>query len=428
MPVSLRRLCAWGAWLVALAVLVALPGCGGVGASPAAETVGTQLTIYSGLPLQGPAGAISRQIVGGEKLALADAGGRVGRFTVSYVSLDDSNAKTGQWDPDVTSANAKAVAQDPTTIAYIGDFNSGATAISLPLINGAGILQVSPASPYVGLTSTLDAGQDEPERFYPSGRRTFGRIAPGDPAQAAAQVAALRTLGVRRVYVLADQDPFDSPLAAMLAADAQAAGIEAVGPDTLTIAPGTNFTGEVAKVAASGAQAVVVSATATAQAAQLFGELHNAAPGLSLLASSAMLNPVFAGNLGAAEAASTVASPVLPARLYPASAQRVLRRYRLQFGEAAEPYALYGYEAMSAVLAAIRAAGSQGDDRQAVIDRLLATHDRHSVLGTYSMTANGETTLSTYAIDRIAHGRPVFWRAYGTLLGRGPRRLTSSAR
>jgi branched-chain amino acid transport system substrate-binding protein len=418
-PVSLRRLCAWGAWLVALAVLVALPGCGGVGASPAAETVGTQLTIYSGLPLQGPAGAISRQIVGGEKLALADAGGRVGRFTVSYVSLDDSNAKTGQWDPDVTSANAKAVAQDPTTIAYIGDFNSGATAISLPLINGAGILQVSPASPYVGLTSTLDAGQDEPERFYPSGRRTFGRIAPGDPAQAAAQVAALRTLGVRRVYVLADQDPFDSPLAAMLAADAQAAGIEAVGPDTLTIAPGANFTGEVAKVAASGAQAVVVSATATAQAAQLFDELHNAAPGLSLLASSAMLNPVFAGNLGAAEAASTVASPVLPARLYPASAQRVLRRYRLQFGEAAEPYALYGYEAMSAVLAAIRAAGFQGDDRQAVIDRLLATHDRHSVLGTYSMTANGETTLSMYAIDRIAHGRPVFWRAYGTLLGAG---------
>ncbi|HEV3095490.1 MAG TPA: branched-chain amino acid ABC transporter substrate-binding protein [Solirubrobacteraceae bacterium] len=412
MPLSARRLCAWGSWLVAAALCAVLPGCGGVGASPAAETVGSQLTIYSGLPLQGPDGPISKQIVGGEKLALADAGGRVGRFTVSYVSLDDSNAKTGQWDPDVTSANAKAVAQDPTTIAYIGDFNSGATAISLPLINGAGILQVSPASPYVGLTSSLDAGQDEPERFYPSGRRTFGRIAPGDPVQAAAQVAALRALGVRRVYVLADQDPFDSPLAAIVAADAQAAGIEAVGPDTLTIAPGTNFTGEVAKVAASGVQAVFVSATATAQAAQLFGELHKAAPRLSLLASSAMLNPVFTSSLGPAEAQSTIASPLLPPRSYPTSAQLVLRQYRRQFGEAAEPYALYGYEAMSAVLAAIRAAGKHGDDRQAVIDRLLATRDRHSVLGTYSVSASGEATLSTYAIDRIAHGRPVFWRAF----------------
>ena len=82
-------------------------------------------------------------------------------------------------DPGITASNAKRAAQDPSTIAYLGDFNSAATAISLPLINGAGVLQVSPSSPYVGLTSSLDAGQDEPERFYPSGRRTFARRDPG---------------------------------------------------------------------------------------------------------------------------------------------------------------------------------------------------------------------------------------------------------
>jgi branched-chain amino acid transport system substrate-binding protein len=403
---------------VALAASVPLlSGCGGVSTSPAAATVGSQLTIYSGLPLQGPAGAGSRQIVGGEKLALADAGGRVGHFTISYVSLDDSNATTGEWDPDVTSANAKAVAQDPTTIAYIGDYNSGATAISLPLINGAGILQVSPASPYVGLTSARDAGQDEPERFYPTGRRTFGRIAPGDPVQAAAQVAAMRALGVRRVYLLADQDPFDAPLAAIVAEDAKAAGIEVLGPDTLTIAPGANFAGEASRLAASGAQAVFLSATATAQAAQLFGELHAAAPRLALLASSSMLDPVFTGSLRSAEAAALVGSALLPLRAYPASARRVLSQYRGRFGEAAGPYALYGYEAMSAVLAAIRAAGSSGDDRRAVIEKLLSTRDRHSPLGTYSILPSGEATLSTYAIDRIANGRPVFWRTFGGAAG-----------
>jgi branched-chain amino acid transport system substrate-binding protein len=393
---------------------VALPGCGGVGTSATAETVGGQLTIYSGLPLQGPEGPISKQIVGGEKLALADAGGHVGRFVVSYVSLNDSNPTTGQWDPDVTSANAKAVAQDPTTIAYIGDFNSGATSISLPLINGAGILQVSPASPYIGLTSSLDAGQDEPERFYPTGKRTFGRIAPSDSVQAAAQVSALRALGAKRVYALADQDPFDSPLAAIFASDAHAAGIDVVGPDTVTIAPGSNITGEVAKIAESGAQAVFVSATATAQAAQMFRELHSAAPKLSLLASSAMLSPVFMASLGSAEAVSTVGSPLLPAHMYPASAQRVFAQYRRRFGEAPNPYALYGYESMSAVLAAIRQAGKHGDDRQSVIDRLLSLHDRRSVLGTYSMSSGGEATLSSYAIDRIAHGEAVFWRASGS--------------
>jgi branched-chain amino acid transport system substrate-binding protein len=401
--------------LVGLALVAgALAGCGGVGSSPAAEPVGTQLTIYSGLPLQGPAGAISAQIVGGEELALADAQGRVGRFTVNFVSLDDSNTTTGDWDPDVTATNAKAVAQDPTTIAYIGDYNSGATAISLPLINGAGIPQVSPSSPYVGLTSPLDAGQDEPERFYPSGRRTFARIAPGDPVQAAAQVSALRAMGVRRVFVLSDQDPFDAPLAQIVAGDLRAAGIEALGPDMLTIEPGASFAGEVAKIAHSGAQAVFLSATATSQAAQLFVDLHASSPRLRLLAASAMLSPVFTGALGAAESVTTVGSPVLPAAMYPAAARRVYARYRRQFGAAADPYALYGYEAMSAVLAAIRAAGSKGDERAAVTAKLLSTRYRRSVLGVYSIGANGETTLSTYALDRIAHARPVFWRAYGT--------------
>lgn len=407
------------AWTGAAVALLAsalvgalLSGCGGVGTSPAAETVGSQLTIYSGLPLQGPAGAISKQIVGGEKLALSGAGGRIGRFTISYVSLDDSGAGTGEWNPDATAANAKAVAQDPTTIAYIGDYNSGATAISLPLVNGAGIPQVSPASPYVGLTSSLDAGQDEPERFYPTGKRTFARIAPGDPVQAAAQVSLLRRLRVKRIYVIADQDPFDAPLAQIVLGDAEAAGIEVLGPDTVTIAPGANFAGEVAKVVRSGAQAVFVSATATSQAAQLFAMLHAAAPHLSLLASASMLAPVFTGALGAAEASTTIGSSVLPLSMYPASARAVYAGYRRRFGEAADPYALYGYEAMSAVLAAIRAAGGRGDDRQAVTEQLLSMRGRRSVLGDYSLGSDGEATLSHYAIDRIVAGRPVFWRAF----------------
>jgi branched-chain amino acid transport system substrate-binding protein len=399
-------------FLAALALVPALAGCGGVSSSTAADNVGTQLTIYSSLPLQGPSGAISQQIVGGEKLALSDAQGHVGRFTVSYVSLDDSSLTSGEWDPGMTAANAKAAAQDPTTIAYLGDFNSGASAISLPLTNAAGILQVSPASPYVGLTSSLDANEGEPERFYLTGKRTFGRVAPGDTVQGATQVALMGKLGVRELYVIADQDPFDTPLAQIVESDARKAGIKVVGEDTLTIAPGASFTGEVKKVAESGAQALFLSASATGEAAQLWRELHAASPRLSLLASATMLNSVFTAHLGAAEGATFVGSPTLAARLYPASGQRVLAQYARHFVAAAEPYVLYGYEAMSVVLAAIRAAGNSGDDRQAVIERFLATHDRRSVLGVYSIQPSGETTLSSYAIDRVVKGSPVFWRAF----------------
>ena len=400
--------------LAALAFAPALAGCGGVGSSTAADNVGGQLTVYSSLPLQGPEGGISRQIEGGEKLALANAAGHVGRFTVSYTSLDDSSLTTGEWEPGATASNAKAAAQDPTTIAYLGDYNSGATAISLPLTNAAGILQVSPASPYVGLTSSFDAGQGEPERFYLSGKRTFGRVAPGDRVQAAAQVDLMRKLGIHKLYVAIDQDPFDTPLAQIVAGDAEEAGIKVLDEDTIIIGPGSTFTGEVAKIAKSGAEAVFVSATATSEAAELWRELHAAAPRLALLASATMLNSVFTSRLGAAESSTFIGSPVLARRLYPASGQAVLGEYEKRFGAVAEPYVLYGYEAMSVVLAAIRAAGSDGDGRQAVIDKFFATHERQSVLGVYSMQPSGETTLSSFAIDRIVNGTPVFWRAFDT--------------
>jgi branched-chain amino acid transport system substrate-binding protein len=396
--------------LPALACLPLAAGCGGVGISGAAGT-GNQLAVYSSLPLQGPSAAVSEEIVDGEKLALAEAGGHVGPFRVSFVSLDDSNPTRERWDPGVTATNAKTAAQDSSTIAYLGDYNSAASAVSLPLINAAGILQVSPGSPYVGLTSALDAGQDEPERFYPSGRHTFARLQPGDPVQGAAQVRLMRSLGVRKVYVIDDQDPFEVPLAQIVAGDAEQAGIEVAAHDSIDTAAGTVFAGEVRKVIESGAQAVFFAGGSGPGAVALWQQLHGADPHLRLLGPSTMVNDAFAAQIGAAAASTFLTTPALPAGLYPPPAQRALSDYRRQFGVAGGAYALYGYEAMSAVLLAIRAAGSHGNDRQTVIAKFFAIKDRPSVLGRYSIQADGETTLTRYGVDRIRHGRPMFFRA-----------------
>jgi branched-chain amino acid transport system substrate-binding protein len=396
----------------ALALLVVLGGCGGVGVSTAVTLPGHQLTVYSGLPLQGPSATTSAQIVGGEKLALARVGGRVGRFKIDYASLDDADPKTGEAAPGITAAAARVAAQDTSTIAYIGDLDSAATAVSLSLTNGAGILQVSPASPYVGLTSSLDAGQDEPERFYPTGERTFARLMPGDPVQAAAQVRLLRVLHIHSVYVLEDLDPFDVPLAEILAEDAKRAGIAVLGEDQLDTTAGTEFAGEVHKVLASGARAVFFSGLPDAGAVALWQQLHAADPHLRLLGPSGLAEPSFAAAIGSAAALTYLTTPLLPLSLYPAAAQPVLAEYRRRFHEAPGPYALYGYEAMSAVLLAIHRAGRHGDDRQAVIHQFFAIRDRDSVLGRYSILPNGDTTLSRYAVDRVRGGRLVFYRAF----------------
>jgi branched-chain amino acid transport system substrate-binding protein len=400
------------ALLAAAAAALLAGGCAGVGASGASEATGNQLAIYSSLPLQGPSAAISQQIVDGEKLALAQAGGHIGPFKIGYVSLDDANPTSGEPSPSATAADAKTAAQDTSTIAYLGDLGSAATALSLPLINAAGILQVSPGSPYVGLTSSLDAGQDEPERFYPTGRRTFGRLQPGDKVQAAAQVRLMRSLGVRRVYVIDDQDPFEVPLATIAAADAKKAGIAVVAHDSIATAAGAAYEGEVEKVQRSGADAVLFAGGGGLGAVALWRALHAGSPRLLLLGSSAMANESFTSRIGNAAPSTYVTTPVLATSMYPPAAQRVLRDLRRTFGDEPGPYGLYGYEAMSVVLAAIRRAGSHGNNRQRVIEGFFATRDRASVLGRYSVTPAGETTFARFGVDRVIAGKPVFVRAF----------------
>jgi branched-chain amino acid transport system substrate-binding protein len=262
------------------------------------------------------------------------------------------------------------------------------------------------------LISSLDAGQDEPGRFYLSGRRNFVRLAPGEVAEATAQVRMLKDLGVSKVYVLDDQDAFEVPLAAIVASEAERAGIRVVGHDSLTVARGASFTGEIEKIVESGAQAVFLAGGPGAGTVALFKQLHAANPRLLLLGPNTMVSDSFASEIGAAASKTFLTTPVLALRLYPRSAQRVISDFRRSFpGVEPGPFALYGYQAMNTVLQAIRSAGSRGNDRQTVIERFFAASHPDSVLGPYSIEADGETTLSRYGVDRIVNGKPVFYRS-----------------
>lgn len=402
----------WLLPLLAASLTPLLAGCGGVADSEASSPIGRHLTVYSSLPMRGPLAARSQAILDGERLALADAHHRVRRFGIDLVPLDDSGSK-GTWEPSVTAANAKVADRDPRTIAYIGDYDSGATAVSLPANNMAGILQVSPMSPYVGLTSSFEAGQGDPERFYPTGKRNFIRLLPGDAVQAAAQIALMRALNVRSLYVLADGEPFGAPLASIVASDARLAGVEVAGEQTVELdraTTETKFTGLVAQVAATRAQAIFLGGDSGAGTAALWRQLHAADPSLLLLGASAMASASFASAIGAAAQRTYLTSPVLSDKSYAGAAQRVFAQIEKRFHIAASPYELFGYAAMELVLSAIKRAGARGDDRAAVVAGALAPHAVDSVLGRYTILADGETSITSYGVDRVAGGLPVFWR------------------
>lgn len=404
----------WLLPLLATACLASLllSGCGGVADPDPSAPIGKHLVVYSSLPLHGPLAAQAQAVSDGEQLALRDAHRRVGRFRIDLDSLDDSGPK-GIWEPSVTAANAKIADKNTKTIAYIGDYDSGATAVSLPANNLAGILQVSPMSPYIGLTSSFEAGQGDPERFYPTGKRNFVRLLPGDAVQAAAQVALMRKLKVRSLYALADGEPFGAPLASIVASDAKLAGIEVKGEQSVELdhaSANTQFRGLVEQVTASGAQAVFLNGDSGPGTVALWQQLHSADPTLLLLGVGTMANSTFTTSIGAAASRTYLTTPALSLPSYSTPAQRVLTQAKQRLHVAPSPYVLYGYAAMDLVLSAIRRAGRHGDDRAAVIAAAFATKDYDSVLGRYSVLGDGETTIMRYGADRVQNGLPVPWR------------------
>ncbi len=110
-------------------------------------------------------------------------------------------APDGSFDPALVKANARRAAADPSTIAYIGEFDSGGTEIAMPILNRAGILHVSSGSTAVKLTRPSPALG---ERLRPTGLRTFARVVPNDTVQAAALTQFMHEESVEEVFVVDD--------------------------------------------------------------------------------------------------------------------------------------------------------------------------------------------------------------------------------
>jgi branched-chain amino acid transport system substrate-binding protein len=353
-------------------------GCGG--GSDGGKAGGETLTVYVSAPLHGAREAAGQAIVNGARLALADAGGRIGSLKVRAVYLDDTI--DGRWSLARTAANARSAAEDVTAIGYIGDLDSGATRASLPITNQAEIVQISPGSTAVDLTRRPPVGDTTPDRYRPSGKETFARVVPDDDVQARAAAVWAKQMGAKRVGAVTDGSAFGQILA------------RAFEQETARIGLGSGEGGGVDLVYYGGGP-------------DGFSRATGGLPPRPIIGSDALIDPAFLRSETALAGRLYITSPFLDPSLLPREGKSFRHAYRQQFGSPS-PLAAYGYESMALLLDAIRRAGANGDDRGAVTDEVLSTHDRHSVLGTYSIDANGDTTLAAVSGYRVSDGLPVF--------------------
>jgi branched-chain amino acid transport system substrate-binding protein len=410
-----RWLAATGCLIGALAMGVA--ACGGDDDSGGGDTGGgggggKTLTVYSSLPLQGASRPQTTAVVDGVKLALDQAGGKAGDFTIKYESLDDSTAQAGSWTPEATQSNARKAAQDSSTAVYIGEFNSGASAVSIPILNEAGVPQISPANTGVGLTSDEPgANPGEPEKYYPAQTRTYTRIVPKDTIQGAAVATLMKQDGCTKVFMTNDKEVYGAGLAKniQLAADAQGLDIVANEPIDKN-AP--NYRSLASKAKDDGADCFVYSGITANNAVQLYKDFSAAIPDAKLygpdgVAESGFADPKEGGIPADVGSKVKLTVATLAPDEYPPEGQEFFKQFSQKYGEAnPDPYAIYGYEAMRLALDAIQRSGT--GNKEDIVKALFDTKDRESVLGTYSIDENGDTTLTDYGVYSVDKGQLKF--------------------
>jgi branched-chain amino acid transport system substrate-binding protein len=378
---------------------------------------GDGLTIYSSLPLQGGSRENAVAVNDGAKLALEEQGGMVDHYRIRFAELDDSTAVAGKWESAATAANARKAIDDPSTIAYLGEFNSAATAVSLPLLNRAGIVEVSPSNTGVGLTAKAPgADVGEPEKYYPTAQRNYARVVPNDTVQASAQATIWKENGCRKVYVVDDGEIYGSGLAESAATAARALAVETVDGGSYD-PTASNYRSLAAEVSGSGADCFFGALIVDNNGVQLFDDVGKGNPKIKLFGPDGVAEEAFTSSDTGISASIAGRMLVTVATLSPdsygAKGSAFFDRFSESTGDRTPgPYAIYGYEAMSLILTAIEDDARDGTvSRRGVTGHVLATRNRHSVLGTYGIDRNGDTTLRRYGVYRIEGGKPVFDKA-----------------
>jgi len=384
--------------------------------SSGSSSSGKTVDFYSSLPLQGASTAQTTPMVNGMKLALQQAGGKAGQWTVKYTALDDSTAAAGKWDPGQTAADARKAAADPKAVFYMGEFNSGASEVSIPILNEAGLPMVSPANTYVGLTTNEPgSAPGEPQKYYPTGTRTYLRIVPIDSIQAASDLLAMKQAGCTKVAVANDKEAYGQGLATLLGLEKASYGVNIVS-DTGIDPTAPNFRSYASTIKGQGADCFFFAGIVSNGAVQITKDVHSALPTAK----------VFGGDGVCTDSYTSAKKGGVPASLYPllqctVATQKLsaypggkdfLAAYSKAYGTSSpDPYAIYGYEVMKLGLDTVAKLGAQGNSKSAVLKALFATTNRNSVLGTYGFNKNGDTTLKSYGLYKVdSSGEPVFFK------------------
>ncbi|MEI6211516.1 MAG: branched-chain amino acid ABC transporter substrate-binding protein [bacterium] len=362
------------------------------------------IKIVSSLPRTGSANAQSSTMVNGIRMALAEAGGKAGDFTVTYEDWDDASPERGQWDPAVEAANADRAIADPDVMVYIGTYNSGAAKIAMPKLNRAGLVMISPANTYPGLTKPGTGEANEPGVYRPGGKTNYFRVVPADDVQGAAAARWARQMGIKRVFILHDRELYGKGLADVFKRTAGTLGLTVLGYEGID-GRAANYRSLIAKMRQGNPELVYFGGTTQNNAGQIVKDMVASGLTAKFMGPDGCFEQAFIEAAGRenAEGRAFLTFGGVPADKLTGKGKAFYEAYRVQYKAEPEAYAVYGYEAARVALEAIRRAGRK--DRAAVLAAVAATRNFDGALGAWSFDENGDTTLTVMSGNTVRNGK-----------------------
>jgi branched-chain amino acid transport system substrate-binding protein len=384
---------------------------GAAPAAPPAPQEGGTIKIVSSLPRTGSAKAQTDTIVNGIRMAFDEAGWKVGNFDLKYEDLDDATASAGQWTQEKEAANADQAVKDPDVMVYIGTYNSGAAKISIPLLNKANLLMISPANTWPGLSKPRgDPG--EPGIYRPTGKINYTRVVPTDDIQGPLGADWAKKLGLKKVYILDDREVYGKGIADLFKARAEEIDLKVLGQEGID-SQAQEFKALMTKVKSMGPDLVYFGGTTQTKAGQIAKDMIAVGLTCKIMVPDGCFEEAFITAAGAENLNNRVLITFggLPPEKLKGKGAVFVADYKKKYGKDPEAYAAYGYEAAKVALEAIKKAGRK--DRDAIRAACLTIKDFDGALGKWSFDKNGDTTLTTLSGNTVRNGKFEFVEVLG---------------
>ena len=366
-----------------------------------------QYVIASDLPLQGALRPLAVQIVQAVQLELKKMNFKIGSKSVEYVSCDDSTAAKGSWDPQTCTNNANAYKTVKNLLGVIGTFNSGCAEIEAPILNrapGGGIPMVSPANTYVGLTKPTGVA-GEPQKYFPTGKRNYARVAVPDNFQGAADALFMKSKGIKSVYVLNDAEAYGLGIANNFVNAAKAIGITVLGNDKWD-ANQPNYQSLYQGIAAKNPQAVFLAGIVSNNGGQLIKDKVSVLGDNSkvlLMGPDGFNDSATVTNAGAAaEGMYVTIGGSDPNKLANASGKAFVKAFRKTYHvKFLEAYTAYGAQAFLVLANAIQ---HSNGSRLSTDQHLYNQKFPNGIIGKFTIDSSGDPSLGGVTVDVIKGG------------------------